>query len=116
TGTGPIASNSYPAARPRAGVVPRHQPSGGRSWSFLLGSFVQVAVSRVNPRVSRPAMAVMNLMNHLRRRPLQPAAPEAGAAQPRNHRRAAAHEVPDEAGAVVFNHQHHRPLVDAELV
>ena len=49
-------------------------------------------------------------------RRLQPAAREAGAAQPRDDVRAPTHDVPDQAGAVVFDHQHHGPLVDAELV
>jgi hypothetical protein len=50
-------------------------------------------------------------------RPLpQPAAREPGFPQSRDHRRATAHQVPDQAGAVVLDHQYHRPLVDAELV
>src|SRR5262249_10659311 len=47
---------------------------------------------------------------------LQPAALEARTPQPRDHRRAAAHEIPDQASAVVLDHQHPRPPVNAELV
>src|SRR5271167_2599269 len=47
---------------------------------------------------------------------LQPAAREPGAPQPGDHRQAAAHEVPDQTGAVILYHQYHRPLIDTELV
>src|SRR5277367_6006351 len=47
---------------------------------------------------------------------LQPAAREPGAPQPGDHGQAAAHEIPDQTGAVILYHQYHRPLIDTELV
>ena len=41
---------------------------------------------------------------------------KAGAAQAGQHRHAPAHDVPEQARAVVLDHQHHRPLVDPEVV
>ena len=47
---------------------------------------------------------------------LQPAALETRAAQPLDDVGAAAHDVPDQTGAVVLDHEHDRALVHAEVV
>src|SRR5262245_3627192 len=51
-----------------------------------------------------------------RRRLRQPAAGEARALQAATDVRIALHQLPDEAAAVVLDHRHDRPLVDAEIV
>ena len=46
----------------------------------------------------------------------EPAAAEAGGAQAGDERRAGAHQRPDHAAAIVLDHQHGRPFVDAEVI
>ena len=46
----------------------------------------------------------------------QPAAGEAGPLEPAPDVRIAAHHLPDEAAAVIFDHRQDRPLVDAEII
>src|SRR6516165_12301894 len=46
----------------------------------------------------------------------EPTPSKAGAAQAGQHRRAPPHDVPEQAGAVVLDHQRHRPLIDPEVI
>src|SRR5690606_11732625 len=46
----------------------------------------------------------------------QPAPTKAGTLQSRDEIGGALHELPEETGAIVFDHQHHRALVDAVIV
>ena len=47
---------------------------------------------------------------------LQPASGKARPTQTGHDRRTMAHDVPQQPGAVILDHQHHRPLVDAEVI
>src|SRR6476469_9510299 len=47
---------------------------------------------------------------------LEPTAPKSRACEPGDDRRTAAHDVLEESSPVVLDHQHDRPLIDAEMV
>jgi hypothetical protein len=46
----------------------------------------------------------------------KPSAGKAGSAKTRDEIGALTHETPDEAGAVIFDHQENRPLVDSKVI
>src|SRR3954466_5197348 len=47
---------------------------------------------------------------------LEPTATKSRACEPGDDRRTAAHDVPEETGPVILDHQHDRPLINAEVV
>ena len=51
-----------------------------------------------------------------RRRQLKPTAAESSPPQSSDDCRAAAHDVPEQAGPIILDHQHDRPLIDSEVI
>src|SRR4029453_736580 len=69
-----------------------------------------------SPRAGPDKCVDRRLVAPDRVRVLKPPARKTPPPQPSYEGRTTAHDVPDQAGAVVLDHQHHRPLIDAEVV